>query len=144
MEYRDSNNIYNERNGGCTGLIHTVQKGDTLYKIGKMHNVALSKIMEANPNVDIYNLQIGTRICVPVEGAILPRESSQEAPRQATPMMPPTNMNSRENTENNRGRNQYRQVNDNLNKLYRNKQSGKEQYVCPTCPPQRECPPERE
>ena len=50
----------------CTGIIHVVKEGDTLYKIGKMHGVSVSALMYANPYVNIYNLQVGDEICVPV------------------------------------------------------------------------------
>ena len=50
----------------CRGILHIVKAGDTLYKIGKEHGVPVSRIMYANPYVDIYNLQIGDEICVPV------------------------------------------------------------------------------
>lgn len=50
----------------CTGIIHVVKEGDTLYKIGKMHGVSVSALMYANPYVNIYNLQVGDELCVPV------------------------------------------------------------------------------
>ena len=50
----------------CTGIIHVVKEGDTLYKIGKMHGVSVSALMYANPDVNIYNLQVGDELCVPV------------------------------------------------------------------------------
>lgn len=49
----------------CRGVTHTVKAGDTLYMIAKMHKVSLSAIIEANPNLDPYNLQIGTLLCIP-------------------------------------------------------------------------------
>ncbi len=64
----------------CRGILHIVKAGDTLYKIGKEHGVPVSRIMYANPYVDIYNLQIGDEICVPV---MTPR-TQQTAP--AIPM----------------------------------------------------------
>ena len=62
----------------CTGIIHVVKEGDTLYKIGKMHGVSVSALMYANPYVNIYNLQVGDELCVPVynmswNGGIEPR-----------------------------------------------------------------------
>lgn len=45
--------------------IHTVAEGDTLYMIAKMHSVALEDLMEANPGIDPYNMQIGTELCIP-------------------------------------------------------------------------------
>ena len=50
----------------CTGIIHVVKEGDTLYKIGKMHGVSVSALMYANPYVNIYTLQVGDELCVPV------------------------------------------------------------------------------
>ena len=56
----------NDEQMQCRGILHIVKKGDTLYKISKMHGVPLSRIMYANPYVDVYNLQVGDEICVPV------------------------------------------------------------------------------
>lgn len=50
----------------CNGIIHVVKEGDTLYKIGKMHGVSVSALMYANPYVNVYNLQIGDELCVPI------------------------------------------------------------------------------
>lgn len=45
--------------------IHVVKPGDTLYMIAKMHNVTLDAIMQANPDIDVYNLTVGTNLCIP-------------------------------------------------------------------------------
>lgn len=45
--------------------VHVVKPGDTLYMIAKMHKVTLDAIMKANPDVDVYNLTVGTRLCIP-------------------------------------------------------------------------------
>lgn len=50
----------------CDGMTHTIKKGDTLYSISRQHNVPIAMIMRANPYVDVYNLQIGETICIPV------------------------------------------------------------------------------
>lgn len=50
----------------CRGILHIVEAGDTLYKIGKKYGVPLSRVMYANPYVNVYNLQPGDEICVPV------------------------------------------------------------------------------
>lgn len=52
--------------GGCRGVVHVVEKGDTLYKLGQKYHVSVSAIMYANPYVNIYNLQIGDELCIPV------------------------------------------------------------------------------
>lgn len=50
----------------CRGLAYTIKSGDTLYGISKKYNVPLALILRANPYVDIYNLQIGSRLCIPL------------------------------------------------------------------------------
>ncbi|MEE1249100.1 MAG: LysM domain-containing protein [Lachnospiraceae bacterium] len=61
-------NIYRNQyiTNRCNGIIHVVKEGDSLYKIGKMHGVSVSALMYANPYVNVYNLQIGDELCVPV------------------------------------------------------------------------------
>lgn len=49
---------------GCKA-IHTVKMGDTLYMIAKMHHITLDALMRANPDIDPYNLRIGTQLCIP-------------------------------------------------------------------------------
>lgn len=50
----------------CNGVVHTIKKGDTLYLISKYYKVPIGEIMGANRNINIYNLQIGDEICIPV------------------------------------------------------------------------------
>ena len=50
----------------CHGLIQIVKEGDTMYKIAKMHHVSLWELMYENPYVNVYRLQPGDEICVPV------------------------------------------------------------------------------
>lgn len=52
----------------CNGIMHTVRSGDTLYSISMEHKVPLALVLRANPYVDVYNLQVGETICVPVKG----------------------------------------------------------------------------
>lgn len=49
----------------CMGFVHTIEKGDTLYRIGKKYEVTVSALIYANPYVDVYNLQVGDQICIP-------------------------------------------------------------------------------
>lgn len=51
--------------GSCGGIIHVIQKGDTLYQLGKKYHVSVGQLMFANPFVDVYNLQIGDELCIP-------------------------------------------------------------------------------
>ena len=66
----------NDRYVRCQGMLHVVEKGDTLYKIAKKHGVPLSRILFANPYVDVYNLQVGDEVCVPI---VRPRSDAPEA-----------------------------------------------------------------
>ena len=50
----------------CEGIMHTIRRGDTLYRLSRMYGVSVSDIMDANPDVNVYNLQIGSMICVPM------------------------------------------------------------------------------
>lgn len=50
----------------CNGVIHVVKKGDTLYKLSKMYKVRLSDIISANPYINVYNMQPGDEVCIPV------------------------------------------------------------------------------
>ena len=56
----------------CHGFLHTVQKGDSLYRLSRRYHVPLWAILYANPYINIYNLQIGAEICIP--RAVRPRE----------------------------------------------------------------------
>lgn len=50
----------------CNGIIHVIKEGDNLYQISRQHRVPLGLILRANPYVDVYNLQPGQEICIPV------------------------------------------------------------------------------
>lgn len=43
----------------CNGVIHVVEKGDTLYKLSKHYKCNLCDIITANPYVNVYNMQEG-------------------------------------------------------------------------------------
>ena len=45
--------------------IYTVSEGDTLYSIGEKYDLPVSLLMKVNDIDNPYNLQIGTRICIP-------------------------------------------------------------------------------
>lgn len=51
----------------CNGMTHTVKQGETLYSLSRQYNVPLAIILRANPYIDVYNLQIGDTICIPVK-----------------------------------------------------------------------------
>lgn len=65
--------------GPCRGIIHVIEKGDTLYQLGQRYHVSVSRIMFANPYVNIYNLQIGDELCIPVSPQPRVSEAETEA-----------------------------------------------------------------
>lgn len=52
----------------CNGVIYQVEAGDTLYSISRKYRLRVRDIMRANPFVNVYNLQIGEELCIPVAG----------------------------------------------------------------------------
>ncbi len=48
-------------------VVYVVQPGDTFWKIAKRYNTTVDKLIQANPDVDPNNLQIGQKICIPSE-----------------------------------------------------------------------------
>ena len=63
----------------CNGIVHTIRRGDTLYLLSRHYNVSVNDIMNANRNVNIYNLRIGDEICIPVRRVIEPRDNMEFA-----------------------------------------------------------------
>lgn len=50
----------------CNGMVHVIKPGETLYQLSRRYRVPLALILRANPYVDVYNLQSGQEICIPV------------------------------------------------------------------------------
>ena len=76
----------------CNGKIHTIQTGDTLYKISGMYRVPLVLILRANPYVDIYNLQVGEKLCIP--GGF---DNETKPPKPPKPICPGNGCDSEDN-----------------------------------------------
>lgn len=75
----------------CNGMIHVIKQGDNLYQLSRKYRVPLALILRANPYVDVYNLQPGQEICIPVArpypGMITPPFGGRP-PRRQEPDMP--------------------------------------------------------
>ncbi|MCI8854441.1 MAG: LysM peptidoglycan-binding domain-containing protein [Lachnospiraceae bacterium] len=50
----------------CGGFLHRVEQGDTLYLLSRRYHIPLLFILLANPYVNVYNLQPGDEICIPI------------------------------------------------------------------------------
>ena len=51
---------------------HLVEKDDSIYGIAKMYGVAEQAVLQANPNVESNNLNIGTLLIVPFNFELVP------------------------------------------------------------------------
>ena len=61
------------------GTTHTVQSGETLYGISRKYGISLSLLLESNPAMDPYRLQIGTVLQIPAAAS----ECSTSQPQQS-------------------------------------------------------------
>lgn len=52
--------------------IITVRNGDSLTSIRQKHDVSYDELLEANPNIDFYKLEVGQRVIIP-KRFILPK-----------------------------------------------------------------------
>lgn len=60
-------------NSQCVnGMVHVIQSGENLYQLSRKYRVPLALILRANPYVDVYNLQPGQEICIPMSRPIFP------------------------------------------------------------------------
>lgn len=50
----------------CGGIIYKVESGDTLYSISRKYDLRVRELILANPFVNVYNLQVGDELCIPV------------------------------------------------------------------------------
>lgn len=50
----------------ASGVYWIIEEGDTLWLISRKLNIPLAKILAVNPDIDPKNLQIGSKICIPV------------------------------------------------------------------------------
>lgn len=51
----------------CDGMTYTIKQGDTLYGISRKYDVPLAMILRANPYADVYRLNVGDTICIPMK-----------------------------------------------------------------------------
>ena len=72
----------------CNGIVHTIKKGDTLYQLSRYYNVTINEIMRANANINVYNMQVGDQICIPVKR---PVPTPMPGPGPVRPPMPGMN-----------------------------------------------------
>lgn len=67
-------------------MIHVIKSGDNLYQLSRKYRVPLALILRANPYVDVYNLQPGQEICIPMNRPPAPRPKPRPMPGRPGPM----------------------------------------------------------
>ena len=55
-------------------ITHTVVRGDTFFKLAQTYGTSVRAIRTANPSVDPLNLQIGTRLTIPLGFDLVPTD----------------------------------------------------------------------
>ena len=63
---------------------HTIQQGETLYRLSKMYNVTTDELCAANPGLSINNFRTGETIIIPVKGNAAKDSATPVAPRQSS------------------------------------------------------------
>lgn len=63
---------------------HTIQQGETLYRLSKMYNVTTDELCAANPDISINNFRAGETIIIPVKGNAAKDSAAPVAPRRSS------------------------------------------------------------
>ena len=69
-------------------VFHTIQAGETLYKLSVKHGVSVERICRANPGLSVKNFRVGQVIAIPPKGKASSEVKTQtpaEAPQVQTP-----------------------------------------------------------
>ena len=77
-------------------IFHTIQPGETLYKLSVKHGVSVERICRANPGLSVKNFRVGQVIAIPPAGKAssevnpqAPVETPQvQAPQKSEPLKP--------------------------------------------------------
>ncbi len=78
------------------GVFHSIQAGETLYKLSVKHGVSVERICRANPGLSVKNFRVGQVIAIPPKGKAssevktqTPAEAPQvQAPQKSEPLKP--------------------------------------------------------
>ncbi len=65
------------------GFKHTVEKGQTLYSLGRKYGVPVAAIIAANPGLDPKDMKVGGKVVIPGRAAGTPRHAIPTGPTPA-------------------------------------------------------------
>jgi LysM repeat protein len=85
-----------QTSAGNQVIFHTIQPGETLYKLSVKHGVSVERICRANPGLSVKNFRVGQVIAIPPAGKAssevkpqVPVETPQvQAPQKSEPLKP--------------------------------------------------------
>jgi len=60
------NSFHRGRRKGMYCINYVIKQGDSLYSISRQYHVSIDSIINANPLINVYNLQVDEVICIPV------------------------------------------------------------------------------
>ena len=76
----DKKSVVKKNNDGS--LMHTIQSGETLFRLSKLYGITTQEICEANPGLSTSNFRVGETICIPrtvaVKEAEMPVDEGEE------------------------------------------------------------------
>jgi len=55
-------------------VTHSINRGETFWQLAEKYNTSVSAIRTANPNINPLNIQVGTRIIVPLSFDVVPTD----------------------------------------------------------------------
>lgn len=55
-------------------LVHTIKPGDSFYLLSRRYSSSISAIQTANPTADAHNLQIGSKLIIPLSFPVVPTD----------------------------------------------------------------------
>ncbi len=63
-------------------MVHRVKQGETMYHLSRMYNVSIDELISANPGVNVYNMQNGDEVCIPVSNMRPEYVNDEDAARE--------------------------------------------------------------
>ena len=69
-------------------VFHTIQAGETLYKLSVKYGVSVERICRANPGLSAKNFRIGQVVAIPPQGSSSTSETKEQAVAEVAPQVP--------------------------------------------------------